>query len=85
MSRIAKVIAAMRNNPKDVRFADACRVAQAIGFTAKGGSGSHCTFARPGEPIQLNFQDRKGLVPAYQARQLLEMIDRYYNEKGDAE
>lgn len=85
MSKLAKTIAAVRNNPKDVRFADACWVAQAIGFSAKGGKGSHCGFARPGERTQLNFQDRKGVISAYQARQLIEMIDRYYDEEGDAE
>lgn len=77
MSQYAKLIVAIRNNPKDVRFADACKVARMLGFTSEGGSGSHCALARPGEEIGLNFQSWKGKIPAYQARQLIAMIDKY--------
>jgi hypothetical protein len=31
-------------------------------------------FARTGEPMGLDFQSCGGLVPPYQARQLIEMI-----------
>jgi hypothetical protein len=34
-------------------------------------------FKRQGEPTQLNFQNRDGMIPAYQARQLARMIDKY--------
>lgn len=34
-------------------------------------------FKRKGEPTQLNFQNRNGLIPAYQARQLVAMIHKY--------
>ncbi len=30
-----------------------------------------------GEPAGLNFQNRDGFVPPYQARQLIEMIRKY--------
>jgi hypothetical protein len=30
-----------------------------------------------GEPVQLNFQNRDGYVPPYQARQLVRTIDKY--------
>jgi len=65
------------NNPLDVRFTNACKAAKAIGFERKGGKGSHCTFARSGEPTMLNFQDRNGRIPPYQARQLIAMIEKY--------
>jgi hypothetical protein len=80
LSTKAKLIGSIRGNPKDVRFEDACRAAGMIGFTAKGGKGSHRTFARPGEPAQLNFQNCGGRIPVYQARQLIEMIDKYEDE-----
>jgi hypothetical protein len=72
-------IAQRAANPKDVRFSDACKVAGWLGFTAKGTSGSHCVFARPGEITQLNFQNRKGKIKSYQAKQLIEMIDAYWS------
>jgi len=34
-------------------------------------------YARTGEPVILNFQNRGGYVPPYQARQLIEMMDKY--------
>lgn len=77
MNQRAKLIAAIRNNPKDVRFEDACRAAESIGFHHTGGKGSHRSFSRPGEPVGLNFQSVKGKIPAYQARQLISMLDKY--------
>ena len=72
-----KLIASIVNNPKDVRFADACKVAEALGFTGKGGKGSHNAFSRANESKILNFQNRDGKIPSYQARQLIEMIEKY--------
>lgn len=84
MSRNQKLIAAIRNNPRDVRFDDALRAAELIGFTAAGGSGSHRAFARPGEAMQLNFQEAKGgKAKPYQVRQLIEMIERYWGDDSD--
>jgi hypothetical protein len=76
-----KLLASIRNNPRDVRFHDACKVAGWLGFTAKGGKGSHRGFQRPGETDGLNFQNRRGKIPPYQAKQLIAMMDRY--ECGD--
>jgi hypothetical protein len=52
-------------------------VARALGFIHEGGQGSHRVFKRQGEPTQLNFQNRNGLIPAYQAHQLVAMIRKY--------
>jgi hypothetical protein len=76
----AKLIAQIRNNPKDVRFDDACKLAKVLGFVCKGGRGSHHAYSRPGEREGLNFQNRNGKIPAYQARQLIVMIDKYEDE-----
>ena len=65
-----------------MRFSDACAAAALLGFAHSGGRGSHRSFARAGEPVGLNFQNRGGFVPPYQARQLIEMIRKY---GGDAE
>ena len=81
MTKHEKLFASIRNNPKGVRFDDACKAAEMLGFVHKGGQGSHRAFARSGEAVLLNFQNRNGLIPPYQARQLIEMMDKYPNEK----
>jgi hypothetical protein len=77
MSRRAKLISAVRNNPSNVRFDDACKIAEWLGFVHKGGKGSHHAYQKTGEPIGLNFQNRSGKIPRYQAEQLIAMIDKY--------
>lgn len=81
MTKLAKLLDAIASNPKDVRFTDACKAAVALGFVHKGGAGSHRAFARPGEPMLLNFQNRNGAIPPYQARQLIAMIEKYGEEQ----
>ncbi len=80
MAQLKKLIESVRNNPKDVRFDDACRIAEALGFVGKGGRGSHRAFSRLGERTGLNFQNRSGKIIPYQARQLIAMIDKYEGE-----
>ena len=77
MSQRTKLLEALRNNPKNVRFVDACKIAGWLGFEHTGGSGSHKEFSRAGEPGLLNFQDRDGKIKPYQAHQLIEMVDKY--------
>lgn len=77
MTKKDKLIAAIFNNPKAVRFEDACKMAERLGFIHKGGQGSHRAFGKDGEPIMLNFQNRNGYIPPYQAKQLIEMIEKY--------
>jgi hypothetical protein len=80
-----KLLNGICNNPKNVRFADACKAAEMLGFNAKAQTGSsHHAFAKPGEMSQLNFQKRSGgMIKPYQARQLMQMIEKYWDfEKG---
>ncbi len=77
MTKRDKLLAAIVANPRSVRFADACKAAEQLGFGHKGGKGSHRAFARPGEPDLLVFQDRNGFIPPYQARQLAKMIEKH--------
>lgn len=81
MTKLKKLLASIRDNPKGVRFDDACKAAEMLGFTHKSGQGSHRAFARSGEAALLNFQNHNGLIPPYQARQLIEMMDKYQDEK----
>ena len=82
MSQRGNIIARIRNNPRDVSFDNACKVAGWLGFIGSGGRGSHSAYSRPGEATGLNFQNRGGKIPLYQAKQLIGMIDRYWIE-GD--
>jgi hypothetical protein len=68
-----------------VRFDDACKAAIQLGFVHEDGAGSQRVFKRRGEVVQLNFQDREGYITAYQARQLVHMIEKYgeANELSD--
>ncbi|WP_317705926.1 type II toxin-antitoxin system HicA family toxin [Methylomarinovum caldicuralii] len=77
MTQKEKLLEAIRRNPRTVRFTDACRAAEILGFTYEGGKGSHRVFKRRGELVQLNFQNRGGYIPVYQARQLIAMIEKY--------
>jgi hypothetical protein len=77
MTKRDKRIAALRNNPKAVRFEDACCIAESLGFEWHGGRGSHRTYGRDNESKLLNFQDRNGYIKPYQARQLIEMVEKY--------
>jgi hypothetical protein len=57
-------------------------MAEYLGFSKKGGKGRHRAFSRTGEPIGLNFQDiGGGKIPTYQAKQLIQMIDKYGEEE----
>ena len=75
-----KLLTSIRNNPKDVRFEDACKAAESLGFVHTGGKRSHRAFSRSGEQTGINFQDRNGKIPAYQASQLIAMMDKYEKE-----
>jgi hypothetical protein len=72
------LIASIRENAKNVRYADACKVAEWLGFHAKGQKGSHAAYSKPGESDLLNFQNRKGMIKPYQAKQLQKMIEKYW-------
>jgi predicted RNA binding protein YcfA (HicA-like mRNA interferase family) len=80
VSRKEKLLAAIRANPKTVRFEEACKAAEWVGFSFHGGEGSHRVYKRDGEAVILNFQNRKGLIAPYQAKQLIDMIDKYGSE-----
>jgi hypothetical protein len=77
MTKQEKQLESLRSNLKAVRFSDACKIAERLGFSHQGGQGSHRTYGRPDEPLLLNFQNRDGYILPYQARQLLAMVDKY--------
>lgn len=75
MGKLEKLLEDARNAPQRLRFSDAILLAEAHGFTHARTNGSHTMFKRPGYPKLLNFQNVRGVVPTYQAKQLLAAID----------
>lgn len=67
----------LKHNPKNVRFEDLCRVAEAFDFLFRGGEGSHRIYVRQGVMEILNFQNVGGKAKPYQVRQLLKVIEDY--------
>ncbi len=57
MTKTSKLIESIRNNPKTVRFDEACKIAVKMGFIYSDGKGSHQVFKRVSEPVQLNFRN----------------------------
>jgi predicted RNA binding protein YcfA (HicA-like mRNA interferase family) len=61
----------------NVRFADAQRLAEALGFELDRVRGSHHIYRHPGIGERINLQARGGQAKAYQLRQLLNLVERH--------
>lgn len=78
MSKKDKLYARIRNNQKNVRFADFCTVMTYFGFVEVRVKGSHHLFQHPALDEVMNVQPKKdGLAKAYQVRQFLKLIDEH--------
>jgi hypothetical protein len=84
MAPLDDLIEQMRSSPNDVRFADACKVANSFFGEPRQPGGSHRIWKMPwaGDP-RVNLQESKGgTAKAYQVQQLLRAIDRYRAEQA---
>jgi len=72
-----KLFRDIENNPVDVRYPDACKLAEMVGFKFKGGKGSHKVYSQEGIIEILNFQNVHGKAKPYQVRQLIKIIEKY--------
>ena len=72
-----KVVAAMRANPRGIRYADLYAVCEEYLGPPRQRSGSHAVFRTPwaGDP-RVNIQNDHGKAKAYQVRQVLAAIDK---------
>lgn len=61
----------------NVRFADAQRLAEALGFELDRVRGSHHIYRHPAISQRINLQARAGQAKPYQLRQLLEVVERH--------
>lgn len=83
MTRRRKLIEKARNHPAGVRFREICLLAEQLGFTKRGGKGSHVVYEKGGVEEILTFQDRNGMAKPYQVKQLIAVIDKYRLGEGE--
>lgn len=78
MTQIDKIVAAMRQNPANIRFAELVKVCEHYFGEARQRGTSHCVYKTPwiGDP-RVNIQeDKGGKAKAYQVRQVLAAITK---------
>ena len=77
MAHTDDIVAEMRQNPKDIRYGDLCRVCDFYFGAARQASGSHRVYKTPwpSDP-RVNIQDDNGMAKGYQVRQVLKAIEQ---------
>lgn len=83
MGSIEDIVQQMIRNPKNVRFADLCRVCEYY-FGKDRQKSSHNIYKTPwrGDP-RINIQNDKGKGKAYQVRQVLRAIEKLEAQRGN--
>ncbi len=81
MAGIAKILRAMENNPKGIRFRDLRKVCEHYFGEHRPSRSSHLIYKTPwhGNP-RVNIQNDKGMAKAYQVKEVLEAIRKLENE-----
>jgi hypothetical protein len=77
MARIDDILAQMKRNPRDVRFADLCKVCERYFGKPRKSTTSHRVYKTPwqGDP-RINIQNHKGKAKAYQVKQVLLALEK---------
>ena len=77
MVKFDEIIRQMKRNPKDVRFADLCKVCDHFFGKPRKRASSHVVYKTPwqGDP-RINIQNHKGKAKAYQVKQVLLALDK---------
>ena len=77
MPSVAKIVAAMRANPRNIRYDDLAKVCEHHFGPPRTSGGSHLVFKTPwpGDP-RVNIQNDHGMAKAYQVRQVLAAIEK---------
>ncbi|OGO03634.1 MAG: toxin HicA [Chloroflexi bacterium RBG_13_53_26] len=76
----------MRQNPRNVRFSDLCKVCDFYFGKPRQRASSHRVYRTPwaGDP-RVNIQSEGSKAKAYQVRQVLRAIERLEVERGVGE
>ena len=77
MRKVEETVEQMRENPKGIRFSDACRVCEHYFGQPRQKGTSHRIYKTPwqGDP-RINIQSAKGKAKTYQVIQVLRAIER---------
>ena len=83
MKNINQKLKELRNNPKDVKFADLCKICEFYFGKPRQTGTSHGIYKTPwqGNP-RVNIQNNKGKAKSYQVKQVLKAIERLEVEHG---
>ncbi len=81
---IEDLVAELRDHPANVRFDDLCKVACHFFGKPRNKGSSHHIWKMPwaGDP-RINLQDAGGKAKPYQVRQVLQAVDRLFEEKKE--
>lgn len=75
MNKRAKLLEAMRNNPRDWRIADLISVSRQYGVQCRSHGGSHYVFSYPGVDLDISVPAHRPIKPVY-IRHFITLIDR---------
>jgi hypothetical protein len=77
MSNIDGFLVQMRQNPRDIRFTDLCKICDHYFGEPRQRGSSHRIYKTPwqGDP-RINIQNDKGKAKAYQVKQVLLAIEK---------
>jgi len=77
MVKIDDLLEKIKQNPKDVRFRDLCKVCEYFFGKSRNKAGSHRIYRAPwrGDP-RINIQNDKGKAKTYQVKQVLLAIEK---------
>ena len=84
MPPIQKIIDAMRNSPRNVRYNDLLKVCEHYFGQPRSSATSHAVFKTPwpGDP-RVNIQNDHGKTKEYQVRQVIAAIAKKEDNDGD--
>lgn len=71
-----RVLAKILSGSRNIRFAELTALVEALGFTLSRTSGSHHIYQHPQAAAPINLQNVNGQAKPYQARQVVEIMER---------
>jgi hypothetical protein len=82
MGSVDELLKQINRNPKNVRFADLCKICDYY-FGKPREKGSHVIYKMPwqGDP-RINIQDKNGMAKPYQVRQVIKAIEKLGTKNG---